>query len=207
MLTPADLDELTNILRLNEQPVWTASPEFRRCFQSIANIVRDDGGGKHLSRLTVRLNELFVLLLEVLRSGKVHLDHSLTTTRRTVELFLEDLRAHPENLAREWQVEEMARSCGLGVSQFSQHVRFLVNMSPVQFLTRCRIDRAISILNSNSKASITDVALECGFSSGQYFATIFKRWTGHSPRAERSKRLALSPLGFAPQPQAKGAQS
>jgi len=39
----------------------------------------------------VRLNELFVLVLEMFRHQHVALDELLSTTRRTVELFLADL--------------------------------------------------------------------------------------------------------------------
>jgi AraC family L-rhamnose operon regulatory protein RhaS len=115
----------------------------------------------------------------------------LTTTRRTVQLFLEDLRAQPQNLALKWTVEEMARSCGLGISQFTQHVRSLVNMTPMHYLTDCRTDRAATILKEMPRASITDIALDCGFSTGQYFATRFKRRFGATPREFRSTAVGM----------------
>jgi AraC-like DNA-binding protein len=106
----------------------------------------------------------------------------LTTSHRTVELFLKDLQTNPEHLALPWNVEKMAHSCGLGVTQFIHHVKSLVNMTPVHFLIECRIDLAKKILQKRPKASITETAMECGFSSGQYFATVFARQLGVSPR-------------------------
>lgn len=185
LLAPSDVDELTDKLRFSEQPVWRATPDVRRCFQAIGHAVEDDGDGSSVSRLTLRLNDLFMLLLDMLRDRKVQLDESLTTTRRSVHLFLEDLRANPDNLALNWTVEEMAHSCGLRVSQFTQHVKCLVNTTPMQYLTQCRVDRAVALLQASPDAGITETALECGFASGQYFATIFKRRFGCTPRALR----------------------
>ena len=58
---PEDLSQLTDFLRQNEQPVWPANDEIRRCFQRIAHSVDVDRDGSHVSRLTVSLNELFLL--------------------------------------------------------------------------------------------------------------------------------------------------
>jgi AraC-like DNA-binding protein len=186
LLAPPDLEQLTRTLRCNEQPVWRANAEVRRCFQAIAHAIEADAAGSSVSRLTLRLNELFVLLLDLLREKKVPLDQALTTTRRTIQLFLEDLRANPQHLALDWTVEEMARTCGLGISQFTQHVRSLVNLTPMQYLIQCRVDRAAVLLRQTPALSITDTALECGFSSGQYFATAFRRRFGLSPREART---------------------
>jgi len=185
LLSKTDLNELTNILRHNEQPVWHASLDIRRCLQAIAEAVETDRNGSNVCRLTVWLNELFLLLLDMFRRQKVRLDRSLSSSRRTVQLFFADLRAHTEHLALDWAVEEMARSCGLGVTQFVYHVRRLTNMTPKRYLNHCRLDLATRLLRERSHASITDVGLDCGFSSSQYFATVFRRQFGYSPRAFR----------------------
>ena len=33
---------------------------------------------------------------------------------------------------------------------------------------------------------MTDIALECGFASSQHFSTVFRHFTGQSPRAYRN---------------------
>jgi AraC-like DNA-binding protein len=185
VLSKPDMEELTNILRHNEQPVWTASPDIRKCFRAIAQAVAADRDGSHISHLLLRISELFLLLLEMLRARKVELDRTLSSTRRTIELFLHDLRAHQENLSLKWTLEEMAESCGLGLTQFVHHVRSLTNMSPLQYLNYCRLDLAARMLRESRAASITDVSLACGFSSSQYFATQFDRRFGMSPREFR----------------------
>jgi len=186
LLSSPDIEELTNMLRLNEQPVWRATPELRRCFQEIGHEIESHGAGSSISRLTLRLNEMFLLILEMLRTRRVALDKSLTTARRTVQLFVEDLRAHPEHLAMEWTAASMAKACGLGLTQFTHHVKCLVNMSPMHYVANCRVELAAQYLKSRPDEGITDIALDCGFSSSQYFATVFSRRFGCAPREFRS---------------------
>jgi AraC family L-rhamnose operon regulatory protein RhaS len=193
-LTQSDIEELTAGLRLNEQTVWRSNRDIGRNFQAIAHAINTNVSGSNLSRLILRVNEIFILLLDMLRKREVHLDRTLTTTRRTVQLFLDDLNNNPEHLTLEWTVDEMADSCGLGISQFTQHVKCLTNLTPMQFLTRCRIDRAMALLKSTPNRGITETAIECGFSSGQYFATLFKRQYGHSPREIRSTAVVAKIL-------------
>jgi len=189
MLRPADLKELTNALRQNEQPVWKVPSEIVRCFQAIAHALDANREGSSVSRLTIKINELFMLLLDLFRCRKIPLDESLSSSRRTVELFLADLSGHHELLGREWAVEDMARSCRLGVTQFFYHVRTLTNVTPMHYLNNCRLDWAAGLLRDEQSTSITDISLTCGFSSSQYFATAFSRHFGSSPR---SYRLAFS---------------
>ena len=91
MLSKADLAQLTTMLRHNEQPVWRASESVRRCFQRIGVAVESNQGASSISRLTLHLNELFLLLLEMWRSANISLDASLSSSLRTVELFLDGL--------------------------------------------------------------------------------------------------------------------
>lgn len=188
LLSPPDRAELTNILRHNEQPVWRATPEMRRCVQFVAHAVETDRQGSSLSRIAVHINELLMLLLEMFRRKRkeVRLDSSLSSSRRTVQLFLADLRSHPEHLELEWSVQSMARSCGLGVTRFVHHVRALTNMSPAHFLKHCRLDLAAKALRESRGATITDIALACGFASSQYFATVFAQRFSCSPREFRT---------------------
>jgi AraC family L-rhamnose operon regulatory protein RhaS len=91
----------------------------------------------------------------------------------------------------------MAESCGLGVTQFVHHVRRLTNMSPLQYLNECRLDTAATMLRQSPSLSIIDVALACGFSSSQYFATVFDRRFGVCPTLFRSRAgdPLISPSG------------
>lgn len=181
MLAKADLDALTHILRHNEQPVWHNAGQVCECFVRIAQAIESDRDGSSVSWLTVLLNELLLHTLELLRSHDVALDETLSDTQRTVELFLEDLRSDRRHLAEEWTVRRMAQSCGLGVTRFTDYCRRLTNTTPMQHLNRMRLESAAQLLRELPNLTNTQIAERCGFSSAQYFATVFRRQFGCTP--------------------------
>ncbi len=186
MLTDADRKQLTNVLRHNEQSVWHTTDEMRHCFQRIGRAVETDQSGSNISWLVVHLNKLFLLVLEMYRHGRVQLDESLSSTRRTVELFWADVKENHDSLAREWTLRRMAKECGLGVTRFVHYSKQLTNMTPVEHLNHCRLEAASKLLVQQPEMSVADVARSCGFSSARYFATVFRQHFGRSPAAFRA---------------------
>jgi AraC-like DNA-binding protein len=185
VLTPADLAELTTFLRHNEQPVWAATPDIARCFQRIGAAVEADRAGGSVSSLAVQINQLLLLTLEMFRRRGVSLDESLSSTRRTVELFWADLCRQLDQLSAEWTIGRMARRCGMGVTAFIHRTKQLTNLTPSQYLARCRLASAAELLKTQPERSVTDIALACGFASSQYFATLFRGQYGKTPREFR----------------------
>jgi len=130
----------------------------------------------------------------MLQEHSITLDESLSETKRSVSLFLNDLAGNTPLLGRDWTVNEMASSCGLGVTQFIHYCRLFTNLTPVKYLNQCRLNAAAQMLLLQPKPTITSIALECGFSSSQYFATAFYRQFGMSPTAYlKSKAKGQSP--------------
>ena len=194
VLSADDLAEITMILRQNEHPVWKTTPEIRKCFQKIEKCTGTNWSCGSVSRLSLNLNELLILVLEMLRKQDVGLDVALTTASRTVKLFLEDLRNHPEHLANDWSVNSMAAQCGLGVTQFTNYVKALVGVTPMQYVIQCRLELGAALLLCRPSAHVTDTALDCGFSSSQYFATAFSKLFGISPREYRKAGVVTRPV-------------
>ncbi len=177
------LQQLTTILRQNEQPVWRVDEEVARCFRQLSQTAR---GGKvtdeALTRLKIVLNELVIALAEMLERRKPRLDESLSTSERTIRMFLREL---PGRLDEPWTLESMAENCGLGRSRFAAYCHRITNVAPLEFLIRQRVAAAASLLVEQPGLSITEVALACGFQSSQYFATVFRRRVGEAPREWR----------------------
>ena len=190
MLEAADLKELTDKLRLNEHPVWRSTPEIAHNFAELAKCVEQHGRTRIVSCLAVHLNHLLLSLLEALRAQCRRADAKLITRQRTVDLFLKDLANNPANLAEPWSLEDLAAQCGMGLTQFTEHCRSLTNLSPKQYLIRCRLEYAARRLRDEPRRSITTIALDCGFASSQYFATAFRQRYRTAPLAWRRAQTA-----------------
>jgi AraC family L-rhamnose operon regulatory protein RhaS len=187
MLNACEKRELETSLRHNEQPVWPVSGEIRDCFRAIGTAVEKDKQGSNSSRLAIRVSDLFLLMLDMFRHRCIRLDRSLAGSRRTVQLFLAGLCNRAHDLAADWTVESMAEECGLKPTQFVHYVKHLTNAAPMHYLNDCRLQLATKLLHESNGGSVTEVALASGFCSSQYFATLFRRRFGCTPKAYKER--------------------
>lgn len=193
VLAPDDIEELGDRLRQNDNLVWLA-PAARECIRSISSAVANQQLSADASRLIILLNELLLLVLEVMREGHSPIDPAFSRSERTVELFLRDLAENPAICGREWTVCSMAAACGLGTTQFVKYCQQLSNVTPLHYLTRCRLAAAAEQLREEPDRNVTQVATACGFSSSQYFATKFQQFFGCSPSEYRNQHRSVSKL-------------
>ena len=190
VLAPLDIKDLTTLLRENEHPVWPGTPEIGRCFAAIGHLIESTRtGSPPSSRLTLLANELLVCLLDMLRVQNPQRKASLTLGERSVAMFLERLR---HEVAEPWTLELMAAKAGLARTRFAHHCRKLTNLSPMGYLQQLRMEQAKRLL-AGGRHSITGIALECGFASGAYFASVFRRQSHCSPREFRASFTTPAP--------------
>lgn len=85
-----------------------------------------------------------------------------------------------QNLSSNLKVDAIARKVDLSTTAFYQQFAEQLHLTPAEYVTQRRIEWAKELLADES-LSITAIAHRLGYSSSQYFATIFKRSTGISP--------------------------
>lgn len=190
LLLPAGLlRRLTTQLQQNEQPVWPADDAHGRAlgrvFERLSDVLGEDATEAREARLKLRINELLLALAELLEGQDIALDRSLHSAQRSVELFLASLA---ERCGEPWSLERMAAESGFGRSRFAHYCKRLTNMTPVEYLTHCRVRAAKRLLASPASGSVSDVAYACGFETSQYFATVFRAHTGMAPSGYRAER-------------------
>lgn len=186
ILNPKDLEKLTLYFRQNEQPVWKATPEIKDCFIRIGKVIREGGEKDYESKLRVLINTLLIALLEHFQEGKILLDEELIESRRTVKLFLKSLEDH---YFEPWTLPDMAAYSKLGTTRFTKYCVEISNCTPMEYLNRVRIGKAALMLQSQTALPATEIAYHCGFSSTQYFTTVFKRHFGKTPQAYRKGKV------------------
>ncbi|MFI4912248.1 MAG: helix-turn-helix domain-containing protein [Sedimentisphaeraceae bacterium JB056] len=174
-----EINHLTELLSHNEQSVWRANKAIERCFENMAKAISEVEPENAETRMKLLINELFLELYELLQKKDIKLNPNLVNTRRTVEIFLSKLKDQVDYL---WSLEDMAKQCNLGRSRFSLYCKEITNMTPLNYLNYCRVQKAAKMLLSENFKSITDVAFKCGFESSQYFSTVFKKHMGCCPR-------------------------
>lgn len=177
-----DTARLTTLLSRNEQHVLNASRDVARSFHEIAEIVAEGDVLGSETRMRLNISMMLLRFMEQMERQDPDLDEELTSSKRTVQIFLQRLQ---HALDENWTLENMAAECSLSRTQFSQHCQALTNMTPVRFLQMIRLEAAKRWLSERANASITEIAMDAGFSSSQYFATCYKRRFGLTPQETR----------------------
>jgi len=188
VLSPADQAELTRRLQHCARPVWRAAPAIVENFQHLAAGLTAPPRQIPYSALAIHINHLLLNLLTLLRQSPISTTPSSQIIERvdqTVSDFLKELQHNALSLMHRWSVTEMARHCGMGVTTFTDCCRRITNTTPSDYLLRCRLQVAAEMIRQDPHRKIVEIALRCGFSTGQYFATRFQQHFGCSPSAYR----------------------
>lgn len=102
-----------------------------------------------------------------------------------VDEFLEVLHSDPD---AELKIGEVASRLGFSRSYLHNRFRKEVGMSPSDYAQRLRIKRCCSKLATTDEP-VTDIAIEFGFGSSQYFSRVFKKYLGTTPSEYRQQML------------------
>jgi AraC-like DNA-binding protein len=139
------------------------------------------------------------LFVYILRSHLAALpENNASWLRALVDPQLgEALRAMHEHPATGWTVRSLAAGVGMSRSAFAARFAGVVGETPIQYLTRWRLQKAATMLQPGD-ADVSAAAASVGYESIPAFSKAFKRIIGVSPgayrrgvRAVRADRAAL----------------
>ena len=98
------------------------------------------------------------------------------------------IHSQPEH---NWTIAELGQQVGMSRSAFAKHFSELAGMTPYQYLTSVRMQRAAQQLK-NSPDTIALVAESAGYESETAFSNAFKQYYGVRPGEYRKQRLDLA---------------
>jgi AraC-like DNA-binding protein len=84
-------------------------------------------------------------------------------------------------------IGDLAKEAHLSEARFKVRFKQEVGIPPGEYLMRRRIEKAKLWLRK-SPMRVVDIARELAFPTSQYFATVFKRYTGKTPQVWRTSR-------------------
>ncbi len=143
--------------------------------QHLESIFRVYARGSGMLREADMRNHMLRFLLDVLAGAQQHARAVLSIPVARVTEFIES-RIFEETP----QIRELAEIAGLSESRFKVRFKAETGMSPGNYLALQKIEKAKEML-AHSELSVTEIAFRLGFSSSQYFATVFKRFTTLRP--------------------------
>lgn len=95
------------------------------------------------------------------------------------------------NCTEKLTLEQIAASAGISTRECSRCFQSILKMTPIEYLTDCRVRKAADMLQNTSQ-SIIEISYNCGFSTASYFCRIFKKVMGQSPSSYKRQHRNLS---------------
>jgi len=89
-----------------------------------------------------------------------------------------------EHLEENIYVADLATQVNISLSTYNKYFTKAVGMPPAEYILSKKIEKTRELLDSTN-LSITEIACRYGFSSSQYFATVFKRFCFVTPTEYR----------------------
>ncbi|WP_413763635.1 AraC family transcriptional regulator [Variovorax sp. Varisp41] len=163
----------------------TAGTQWRCMVASLASLLPAAGDAGYDARWLSHCEDNLMLYLLCHRPNSVRERHdearhgseaaSLRQLRRAEEFM-------QERLDTPLSLEEVARAAGLTRRGLALLFRRYRELSPGEVLRNMRLDAAHAQLARHDGASVTEVALNCGFSHLSRFAACYRERFGHLPR-------------------------
>jgi len=133
--------------------------------------------------IPARLDDSFHLL-EAVSHLLYYILQTIHASRANVRRVSPAIQASLDFISKnenEWlDVAQVAKEIHLSESHFKIRFRQEVGLPPAEYMLHQKI-AAAKVQLSQPSSSVTDVAYSLGFSSSQYFATVFKRFTNLTP--------------------------
>jgi AraC-like DNA-binding protein len=169
----------SKLARVNNR-CFFASPGFTLAMTRLTRELEQPGIMSQTS--VIALSRLVLCeLVRSLDSLEIRNNKRNSVTMQRIVKFVAELGARcPEP----WTLDSMASACGLGRTRFESLIKELTGDGPSYLLSRLRVRQSLVFLK-NSDKSITDIAFDCGFTTSQYFAQVFKRLVGMTPSEYR----------------------
>lgn len=83
-------------------------------------------------------------------------------------------------------VAKCAEFCNMSPAHFTRKFKELVGVSPQDFITKSKLERAQQLLFYTDK-SISEIAIEVGYNDPNYFSRIFKKTFQMTPKEYREQ--------------------
>lgn len=171
----------------------TIPPEYNAWVEELLQKMEAEEKRQDSYSRMVKAGNLLELLALLGRVGeKAGVPESLNETEAAIQEAANYLYSHYQEALT---LDGMARMTNMSPAYFSKKFHRLTGFGFKEYLTHVRIEAAAEQLLSG-KQSVTEVALSCGYSDGNYFGDAFRKIKGMSPNQFRKKKQAESPQTF-----------
>lgn len=180
-LTPEEGRLVSDVLISARRHAWPASGLLTVLFKDLQTRLETDSPIASIGSRSL-LRAIVIELVNIISQAPQSQQYN-SPSRQRVQKFLDHLT---QTLDHRWSLNEMAARCRMKRTRFATLVKQLTGYAPTQYFNRIRLQTACTLLRE-SQMSMTDIALECGYGSSQYFSESFRHNVRMSPSEYRRR--------------------
>lgn len=159
------------------------SPELQLHVKKLPGLISEFNPQSRLSVIRTRIK-----ICEIIFEIASQLDKVVSF--ETTDAVEEAIRLMRERLDCPISISQLAQKVGCSRAKLFEVFKESTGLTPNDYWQRLRIEQAHHAV-LNSRESMTNIALDYGFSSSQYFCTVFRKYYGVSPRDCRLGNTSL----------------
>lgn len=178
------LDEAAQTLGFSAPPPLVGFKVADALIQSVAGMLRDLFALQRDLSPLVAISATSLLAIRVLSCARKTAANekreqlSPTALNRAIR-FVES------HLEEDFGLDDMARSAGCSRFHFARAFKSRIGLSPWQYVTRCRLSRAETLLRTDRNLSVAEVCHAVGFQDQSHFTRAFKNAFSVTPGSFR----------------------
>lgn len=159
----------------------TFTEQLLSCVERICEEMNNETGVHHVSLANIYIYEmLFLLSREIEQSVREVFSINNPIAIRAIHFINQNM---DNNIA----LDDVAQHCNVTTRYLSKIFKKYVNTSVNDYICIAKVDKAMNYI-SNTELSITEISSRLGFSSAQYFSTVFKKYSGVTPKEFKTLR-------------------
>lgn len=130
------------------------------------------------------LCDLFLWILRYWKKQNVKLELTPAISTEDAKILTQAIEYIEQNFAQNITLSDVAKTCNMSYSGFSKLFNKYMQKRFVEYLAELRISKARQRLATTAD-SITDIAMQTGYSTTSYFIQQFKEYNGITPKQFR----------------------
>lgn len=155
--------------------------ELRQIYLQIAEELRQEG-----PEYALCIRSLLKLLMICLIRKHGYAADSSSASFSQFSGIMKAMAHMDSHLSERLTLTDLAAVAGISPNYFSTMFKRFCNMSPWEYLSAKRTEKAISLILDGSDHTMLEIALACGFNNTANFNKTFRRVTGVTPSVYRS---------------------
>ncbi len=185
---PGQGDPIDTVNPLSRQGILHLAPSQAMDVESLLRRIQSEHSNL-LYESEYMKSAILLMILVIFKREQLHMPQKQPAFPESKKhLIMNSLNFLEENFSRTLTIKEIANASSLSESYFRTVFRDVTGLSPLDYLNRLRMVKAMIYMQGDG-LSVADAAAKVGILDANYFSRLFKKTIGYSPKHFKTTHL------------------